>query len=219
MSNNNDLPSELEMLQMSQMGDNKAFEDLLEISFLKSKSIIQKQFNLSHHDLEDIIQSTSLTIWRKIKECKTTTSFYSWFYSVFKHQTIDFLRNKNEIETNEVSNILPNLNENDPNNEEKVYLNSLDIILADTARTFMERKEDMANYQLVILEMMKNLKEHHKQIINLILVEEKSYQEVSEILDIPLGSVMSRLYYAKIEAKKIINEYSKSNNIEFALLG
>lgn len=209
---------EIQLLKLAQTGDESAFQALLEINFIKSKAIIQKQYGLSFHDLQDIMQTTSLFVWKHLKQCKENTAFYNWFYSVFKSKTVDFLRQRNEIEEHELGNVAFDAEELEEN-PNKIYINSLHAILNDTARTFIERKEAITEYKTMIFKMMLALKEHHREIINLILIEEKSYKEVSKILDIPLGSVMSRLYYAKIEAKKIIKEYARNNNVELVTLG
>jgi RNA polymerase sigma-70 factor (ECF subfamily) len=200
-------------------GDIQAFQEFLEENFKKSKCIIQKQYRLSYHDLEDIIQITSLKAWKSIRNLKKINEPYNWFFSIFKNETIRFLVHKNEIEKNEISDLTFSEEIDFCKNDNIYHLTVLDQILNDTAKTFLEKKEDIEEYKRVIHYMMTKLKKNHKEIIELILVQEKSYKEASDILKIPLGSIMSRLHYAKLEAQKIINEYSKSINIELAILG
>lgn len=213
------LEQELVLIHRAQSGDEQAFQQLLDLNFIKSKAIIQKQFKLSYHDLQDLMQSTSLLVWKNFKDFRTETSFFSWFYTIFKNETLAFLNKRNIIEKHELSDVIIDAERGEDRDTHKVYVNSLDAILDDTARTFLEKKEDILQYKLAIIEMLASLKSHHRDIINMIMIEGKSYKEVADILNIPLGSVMSRLHYAKIEAQKIINEYSRTNDIELALLG
>lgn len=205
------------LIERIKSGDSLAFQELLDENFKKSKSIIQKQYGLLHHDLEDVMQATSLKVWKHLKSFKQQTNFYNWFFSVFKNEALRLLYERNEINKNELSNIQINGDFDPEENINTLYLNALDTILNDTAKTFLEKKEDIALYKEAIINMLANLKTHHREIIELILIQEKSYKEAADILNIPLGSIMSRLHYAKIEAQKIVIEYSRNNEIELPI--
>ena len=212
-----DTPQEQELLLSAQNGDNNAFEQLLKINFNKSKNIIQKHFNIPKHNMDDIMQNTSVKIWQHFKEYSNYDNFYNWFFTVFKNESVRFLKQRNRIESNEVNSIM--LSNEDNDYSDKMDVKSLDFILQDTARTFLEKKEQIKEYQSMINDLFAKLSNNHKEIVQYILIDGKSYKETSKLLNIPVGSVMSRLYYAKKESQKIINEYSKSNDIELNALG
>ena len=204
------------LLKSAKSGDNKAFEELLQLNFIKSKSIIQKQFKLSYHDLQDIMQTTSLNVWKHFNDNRHYRSFYNWFFTIFKNETLNYLKTRNKIEQNELTNVNLSGNKESGANDTLVYLKGLDDILENTAHTFLEQKERIQQYRLMIIDLLSKLKEHHREIIQMIMIEGKTYKEAAALLQIPKGSVMSRLHYAKLASRKIINAYSKSNNIEFS---
>ena len=214
--NNMKTLSEQKLLSSAQKGDNQSFEELLLINFRKSKPIIQRRFKLSNQNLEDIMQNTSLKIWQHIGKYNDK-SFYNWFFTIFKNEAIRFLKLRNIIEANEFTGLI--MNSEDGNNpKEEVSINSLDLVLQDTARTFLEKKEEIKEYQQIIDALFLKLSPNHKEIIQMVLIDDKTYEEASSLLKIPKGSVMSRLYYAKKEAQKHIQSYIEKEKIEFTTI-
>lgn len=200
-------PQEQKLLGLAQNGDNQAFEQLLNINFIKSKGVIQKHFNISKHNLDDIMQNTSIKIWQNFKIHDNYDSFYNWFFTIFRNEAVRFLKQRNRIESNEIESI----SNNDENKENRFDFEYLDYILQDTARTFLEKKEEIAEYQNIVNYLFARLSNSHKEVMECVLINGLSYKETSEKLKIPNGSVMSRLFYAKKESKKIIDDYLKEN--------
>lgn len=207
-----------ELLLSAQNGNQESFEELLKINFNKSKTVIQKHFNISKHNLDDIMQNTSVKVWQHFKEYHSYENFYNWFFTIFKNESVRFLKYRNKIELNELTNLTLDTEDNEAK-DNVLAIKTLDFILQDTARTFLEKKEKIQEYQKLIDNLFSKLSANHKKIVEMILVDGKSYQEVASELGLPIGSVMSRLYYAKKESQKIINEYSKLNESEFNVVG
>jgi len=216
--NKNKILEDLELIKSAKSGNHESFSKLLKIHFDKSQGNIQQQFRLSYHDLEDIKQIVSIKLWSKLNHFKNGLNFYNWFYTIFKNETVSFLMKSNEINKNELTNVILNAEKDYINeNPHKFHVTSLDIILNDTAQTFLEKKEQIDIYKRTILSLFGKLKNNHKQMLELVLLEEKSYKEISKILKIPIGSVMSRFFYAKKQAKKILKEMSKNKENNFVL--
>ena len=162
------------------------------------------------------MQNTSFKIWQHIGKYKDK-SFYNWFFTLFKNEAIRFLKLRNIVEANELTGLVMSSDYNKNSNEE-TSINSLNLILKDTARTFLEKKEEIKEYQQIIENLFLKLSPNHKEIIQMVLIDDKTYEEASSLLKIPKGSVMSRLYYAKKEAQKHIQSYIEKENIEFATI-
>ena len=62
-----------------------------------------------------------------------------------------------------------------------------------------------------MLEALKVLSESHREILLLRELEGLSYGEISEILEIPTGTVMSRLFHARKKMQKTLSPYVSSN--------
>jgi RNA polymerase sigma-70 factor (ECF subfamily) len=59
----------------------------------------------------------------------------------------------------------------------------------------------------------------HREILELILEKEMSYEEAARKLNIPIGTVMSRLFFAKKHAKQILKQYDKFSAIQLSSVG
>jgi RNA polymerase sigma-70 factor (ECF subfamily) len=209
---------EKNLIILAQKGDNASFKEILKINFKSSMSAIRKRFRLSSFDLDDVMQNTSLRVWRNLKNYHDIEHFSNWFFVIFRNEAIRFLSLKNKTELNEVPNIEINVDDDLFSNDNN-SLKPLDFILADTARTFLERKERIHEYQQILDNLFQHLSSDHKEIIQLVLVDGNTYQEAADLLKIPKGSIMSRLFYARKESQKIINEYAKLNDLKSDVVG
>lgn len=209
---------EKNLIILAQKGDNASFKEILKINFKSSMSAIRKRFRLSSFDLDDVMQNTSLRVWRNLKNYHDIEHFSNWFFVIFRNEAIRFLSLKNKTELNEVPNIEINVDDDLFSNDNN-SLKPLDFILTDTARTFLERKERIHEYQQILDNLFQHLSSDHKEIIQLVLVDGNTYQEAADLLKIPKGSIMSRLFYARKESQKIINEYAKLNDLKSDVVG
>jgi RNA polymerase sigma-70 factor (ECF subfamily) len=209
---------EKNLIILAQKGDNASFKEILKINFKSSMSAIRKRFRLSSFDLDDVMQNTSLRVWRNLKNYHDIEHFSNWFFVIFRNEAIRFLSLKNKTELNEVPNIEINVDDDLFSNDNN-SLKPLGFILADTAITFLERKERIHEYQQILDNLFQHLSSDHKEIIQLVLVDGNTYQEAADLLKIPKGSIMSRLFYARKESQKIINEYAKLNDLKSDVVG
>ena len=75
----------------------------------------------------------------------------------------------------------------------------------DSPRKALERKELYG----VIMDALETLPAEQKQIILLREMEGLSYKEIADVMEIPEGTVMSRLYYARKKLQKILAPYKR----------
>lgn len=136
---------------------------------------------------KDIAQDSWTTIIKKIHELKEPNSFGSWALTIVYRQTMDWIRiNKKETEK---------LNE---------YHNEQSVI---------EEEEDNDNEHLKkeLLKAVKSLSAHHQMVINLFYVEDYSLHQISEILNISVGTAKSRLFHAREKLKTTIKNINYEN--------
>ena len=145
---------------------------------------------------EDVLQEVFIKVWNSLNTCKKLTSFNSWIYKIATNYSLNFLRNckkeiiqrfENKFSDNEVYNML------DENSHP-----------ADTILQNIEEKKKLNN-------ILNKLSIEKKEVINLIFHEEMSIKETSRALDIPKGTVKSRLFYS---IKELNREFNKGENDE-----
>jgi RNA polymerase sigma-70 factor, ECF subfamily len=64
--------------------------------------------------------------------------------------------------------------------------------------------QENEDYKKIVHNAIKELPENHREILGLILLPEFSYKQISEILDVPLNTVKTRIYYAKDALKQTL---------------
>ena len=134
---------------------------------------------------KDIVQECWSIIINKIHILKDTNSFGSWALSIVTRKTIDKLR-KHQREFKNLENYY------------------------DTAtNTINDNNDDNTENVLVILrKSIKKLPEQQQAVLHLFYLEELTIKEISKIMQLPLGTIKSRLFNAREKLKIILkNRY------------
>ena len=154
--------------------DKIKFEEL----FLSCKSILERfvYFKLpSKSDGDDILQEVAISAYKNIGEIKNPESFKAWILRIAANKCNDFYRNlakRHEIPLDEM----------------------------------VDNVVSMSRYGItdtqVVRETLRNLKDKDKQILFLYYFKNKPQAEIASILNIPVGTVKSRLHTAKQNFKE-----------------
>lgn len=211
--------TEKDLVSLSQGGDEVAFSTLLEATLPKVRRLLLRQYPLQDADVDDIIQNASIKAWNKVSTFRSAAAFATWFYFILKNEAVDFLKARARLESKEISvqTIYPE--EGEENYERFVHEMALEQPLEETASSILEHKELVAFYRKMIQEVFDSLSPDHGQIMDMALEKEEQYRDISKELDVPIGTVMSRLFYARKKARNLIIDYARKNAIQLPSLG
>jgi RNA polymerase sigma-70 factor, ECF subfamily len=126
-----------------------------------------RSLSRNQHDADDLVQSVVERAWRNLGQFKAGANLHSWMFGIMKNAWLDNLRagkRRREVALPEDSGEHPAVNPTDMN----------------------------ANLWSVS-EAMDKLPEEQRLAVALVLVEGMSYKEAAEVLDIPMGTLTSRL--------------------------
>lgn len=158
-------------------------------------------------DAEDLVQETALKAFRYFHKFDRGTNFRAWVYRILTNNFINFYRkNKSQPTQVDIGNISFKLEQkgadfwhllNDRNNE---Y--DYEDVFDDEISAAIDKLPD--EYRIVLL---------------LADVEGLTYKEIAEVIEHPLGTVMSRLHRARKMLKKSLRKYAVENgyNVEVNL--
>lgn len=191
-----------ELVKRSQRGNEKAFGVLIDRHAMLARASLYKT-GISEADANDVLQQTYIKSWTKIGTFKFKSAFSTWFYRVCRNCFFDFSRQKTKRSSREM------LFEDFCLEEGK---NSLDFLQGsgivvsndESASDKITAKEKTKCLQSVIKELKDSLKPHHRRVIELVIERELTYAQAAKEMDCPLGTIMSRLFLARREARKII---------------
>jgi RNA polymerase sigma-70 factor (ECF subfamily) len=162
------------LLLRCQMGDKDAFAELIERYERPLRYFIDRLLDNSELT-EDIFQDTWLTVIRRIHGLREIDAFPAWLYRIARNKVYQQLRTKR--------NVL-RLDEN--------------IVVENHAEDDDFSGEDAAK----VHKCLKELPPEYREVLMLRFLEQMSYQQISHVLNCKLGTVRSRLYYAKLALKK-----------------
>jgi RNA polymerase sigma-70 factor (ECF subfamily) len=153
------------------------------------------RLTLERDDAKDLVQDTYLKAYRFIESFQTGTNAKAWLFRILKNSFINDYRKKSK-EPNKV----------DYQDVEKYY-NSEDVNRQITPDLRVESLKDMIGDE--ISNALNSLDIDFKTVIILCDLEGFKYEEMAKILDIPIGTVRSRLHRARQLLKEKLSEYAK----------
>jgi RNA polymerase sigma-70 factor (ECF subfamily) len=188
-----DGPSDAELVERSQGGDAAAFDLLVTRYRGKVYAMI---VNMIHNDAEawDLAQDTFIKAWKALPKFEARSNFFTWLYRITHNVTYDWLRKKK---------IQGGAEFNDSIRPGDIEPGSL-----TTPRTnappdeALEKNETRRRIEAAIDE----LSDQHREIILLKEVQGCRYQEIADILEVSIGTVMSRLFYARKKLQTLLED-------------
>jgi len=170
--------TEIDVIRDIRNGNNDAF-NLLVSKYQKHVYYLAYGIIYNHHLAEEISQETFIRLWKSLKSGRfdENRSLYPWIRTICVNLTRDFLKNKKR-QTRLMTEMA--LQEKDCTYEPE-----------PTSNDKMEK----------IGRALESLPPDKREVLTLRLVEDLSYKEISEQLNCSIGTVMSRLFRARLELK------------------
>jgi RNA polymerase sigma-70 factor, ECF subfamily len=180
------------LVEQARRGDRNAYGELVRCYY---PGVVKVVYRLCGDTglAEDMAQETFLRAWINLSSFHPESSLRNWLYRIAVNATLDVLRRKTE-ETLE---------------EEAV------LMLPDQAtgpETVLIEKERVAQIQ----QAMHSLPEAARSVLVLREYGGLSYQEIAGVLDVPIGTVMSRLNYARNRLRELLKQHLHELENEYA---
>jgi len=172
--NSSDKLIEQVLILRCQIGDKNALAELIERYQAPLRYFIIR-LSTNSETAEDVFQDTWLTVIRRIHTLKKTDAFSSWLYRIARNKVYQRFRRKRKLSELNENITVPNDTEND-----------------------VFSTEDAAK----IHRCLKELLPEYKEVLMLRFLEQMSYEQISQVINCRLGTVKSRIHYAKLALKK-----------------
>ena len=196
------------MVSMCKRGNKSAFDELICRYGSYVKSWIFKFCKGNDRMAEEIYSSTLVKAWQKIKTFKGDSRFQTWACCIARRNFLDeYSRNKKakfvdiEMCLNLTSRLLNHDNDLAFAVEVRPEFESHDARLPSDP---LEKREELNKTKLLLQKILKKLRPNDREILKLYYRGEVEYKDIAEELGIPIGTVMSRLFYARKNAAKVI---------------
>jgi len=186
--------SELDLVRRCQAGDTEAFDELVTRYRTRVFSMIYNMVH-SEQDAWDLAQDSFVKAWKSIKRFRGRSSFYTWIYRIVMNVTIDWLRKKRVKGGGAEFDDAVELKQIDPASK---TVPKADALPYET----MQRTEIRARIEKAIAQ----LSPEHRAVILMKEIEEMQYHEIAETLGFSIGTVMSRLFYARKKLQNFLRD-------------
>jgi RNA polymerase sigma-70 factor (ECF subfamily) len=183
------------LVHRARNGDLAAYDDLVKRYQERIYATVYHMTS-NHEDANDLAQDSFIKAFQALKSFKGGSSFYTWLYRIAVNKTINFLKQrKNRMHMS--------LNDLDFNAEHDPDLMAL--ISNNTPR----RAAGLTELQEKLNAALLKLSEPHRLVVVLHDVQGQSHEEIAKVMGCNIGTVRSRLFYARQQLQGYLNDYLK----------
>ncbi len=160
------------VLRIAQHQDKQAFAELFDAVSSRLKAYAFR-CGATDTEAEEIVQESLLTVWRKAGQFNPkTASAVTWLYTIVRNKRIDLARKHKNVQI--VS----------------------DDLYPEQATDDLENDVERDLNGEIVRTLLTSLPEEQRQIVYMVYFEGKTHSEISSELDLPLGTIKSRLRLA-----------------------
>lgn len=183
------------LVRRASQGDVAAYDELVRRYQERIYSIVY-HMTANHEDANDLAQETFIKAYRALKSFKGDSSFYTWLYRIAVNKTINFLKQRR-------NHLHMSLNDLDFNAE-----HDPDLVALTSDKT-PRRDLNLSELQEKLNAALLKLSEPHRLVVILHDVQGLSHEEIGRIMDCNVGTVRSRLFYARQQLQAHLSDYLK----------
>lgn len=188
---------DLTLVRRARSGDQRAFGLLVE-RYQKKVYAVALGMVKDAEEAMDVSQEAFVKVHRYLDRFKGDSSFYTWLYRITTNTCIDVLRRRGVNSSDSVE-----------------YDDTVEMDLAEANLGLLGTQLDASPSRSLLRrelgekleEALAQLPEKHRAILLLRELEGMSYEDLSRTLDIPKGTVMSRLFHARAKVQRLLASY------------
>jgi RNA polymerase sigma-70 factor (ECF subfamily) len=184
-----------DLVKRARRGDLKAYDELVKRYQERIYATIYHMTS-NHEDANDLAQEAFIKAFSALKSFKGGSSFYTWLYRIAVNKTINFLKQRK----NKFHMSLNDIDFNAEHDKDLMALISDKTPMRDVGLTELQKK---------LNEALLRLSEPHRMVVILHDVQGQSHEEIAEIMGCNIGTVRSRLFYARQQLQGHLAEYIK----------
>jgi RNA polymerase sigma-70 factor (ECF subfamily) len=183
------------IVRRAQKGDLAAYDELVRRYQERIYATIYHMTS-NHEDANDLAQESFIKAFQALKSFKGGSSFYTWVYRIAVNKTINFLKQRK--------------------NRSAISLNDLDFnaekdpdLVALVSDKTPRRDAVLGELQKKLNEAMQKLSEPHRLVVTLHDVQGLAHEEIADVMECNVGTVRSRLFYARQQLQGYLLDYLK----------
>jgi RNA polymerase sigma-70 factor (ECF subfamily) len=180
-----------ELISKAKSGDENALQELLSKYKIAVYNLIYRMVK-DKQEAEDLTQETFIKTFKSLPSFNEEYAFSTWIFKIATNNCIDFFR-KRKLKTYSL--------------DKPIQYKTSEIQQEHPDPDFNAEKNMLARERSdMIKKAIDSLPEKYKEAIVLRHRQEKSYEEIAEMLDLPLGTVKARIFRAREMLNKALKD-------------
>jgi len=182
-----------DLVKNARRGDFTAYDELVKRYQQRIYATIY-HMTANHEDANDLAQESFIKAFQALPSFKGGSTFYTWLYRIAVNKTINFLKQRKNRQHMSLNDLDFNA-EHDPD---------LMALISDKTPV---REVGLSELQQKLNAALLKLSEPHRMVVVLHDVQGVSHDEIAEMMDCNIGTVRSRLFYARQQLQGFLAEY------------
>lgn len=141
-------------------------------------------------DARDVVQEAFLSAFRALRKFRGGSQFFTWLYRIALNHAVDWKRRGKTLRALSEAG------------QDHAHYEPVDPSLLASPDWYLQRAEEDERLH----QALAKLSNEYRLVLILRDIEELSYEQIAEILDIPIGTVRSRLHRARLELRRLLEE-------------
>ena len=179
-------------------GDMQSFEELV---FRYRDKVYARAYSIMRNEdlAVDLSQNAWVKAWQRLAQFREDASFATWLNRIVTNLCLDELRRQKRLRTDSIEEI----EEATGPVENRMEIQDVDPIAKLNQKELRERIDDA----------MDKLSDNHRAVLVLYEYEHLEYKEIADQMDTSIGTVMSRLFYARKKLAALLGEGLKKEGL------
>ena len=186
------------LVNHAKSGDTQSFEEL--VSRYRDRVYARAFSIMRNEDLAiDLSQNAWIKAWQRLEQFHGDASFVTWLNRIITNLCLDELRRQKRLKTDSIEEI----QEDTGPVENRMEIQDFDPIAKLNQQELRERIDDA----------MDKLSVNHRTVLLLYEYEQLEYKQIADQMDTTVGTVMSRLFYARKKMASLLGAALKKDGL------
>ena len=183
----------MELVGRCQQGDTGAFDELITRYRQRCFAMIYQMVR-NEEDAWDLAQDGFVKAWKSLAHFRGQSAFYTWLYRIMANVSLDWLRRKHV--------------RGDAEFDDQLGLRGMEESAPTAPKPIMQPVERLADQEIRsrVDAAIEKLSPEHRAVIVLREIEGLDYQEIADAVGCSIGTVMSRLFYARKKLQSVLRD-------------
>lgn len=182
-----------DLIRRAREGDDEAFGELVK---MYHERIYRTIYAIVMHpeDAREVEQQTWVKAWQRLNRFREQSGFYTWVYRIAVNAALDWIRSRARRPEDPMPDFGPE---------------ALAVALAEHAPSEAprpDREVQRAEFRELFQRALEQLSPEHRTALTLREVEGLSYEEIASLTGCRVGTVMSRIFYARRQLQRILKD-------------